>query len=291
MTEHPNTAVPVLDADGPVLLFGGCYSNLQATQALLDEARHRGIPAERIVCTGDVVAYCADASATVALTRAAGIHVVMGNCEESLGADAADCGCGFTAGSACDLLSVAWYAHATATMDADARAWMRALPQRIDLQIGGRRLAIVHGSPGRINEFVFASRPDHELHEMIRRTGCDGVIGGHCGLPFTRVTGDRLWHNPGVIGVPANDGTPRVWFSVLTPGDQGCLIEHLPLEYDHAAAARAMRAAGLPTGYAEALETGLWPNTDILPEPETRETGRRLRPNTVRLAVGAHLGM
>ena len=37
----------------------------------------------------------------------------------------------------------------------------------------------------------------------------DGVIGGHCGLPFTKVVGDRLWHNPGAIGMPANDGTPR----------------------------------------------------------------------------------
>ena len=35
--------------DGPLLVFGGPYGNLQATQALLAEADGLGIPAERLV--------------------------------------------------------------------------------------------------------------------------------------------------------------------------------------------------------------------------------------------------
>ncbi len=81
--------------DGPLLIFGGPYSNLQATTALLEEARALDIPPENIICTGDVVAYCADSQATVEAIRGAGIHVVMGNCEEALGNDLQDCGCGF----------------------------------------------------------------------------------------------------------------------------------------------------------------------------------------------------
>ena len=37
--------------------------------------------------------------------------------------------------------------------------------------------------------------------------GVDGLVAGHCGLPFTQTIDGRLWHNPGVIGMPANDGT------------------------------------------------------------------------------------
>ena len=51
------TALREVAADGPLLVFGGPYSNLQATRAVLDEAARRGIPAERVICTGDVVAY------------------------------------------------------------------------------------------------------------------------------------------------------------------------------------------------------------------------------------------
>ena len=105
---QPRRAVTVRDLgrfDAPVLVFGGPYGNLQATKALLAEAGRRGIAPARMLCTGDLVAYCADARETVALVREAGIAVVMGNVEESLGRDAADCGCGFTAGGARDVLS------------------------------------------------------------------------------------------------------------------------------------------------------------------------------------------
>src|SRR5215207_10819963 len=94
-----------LTMNGPVLLFGGPYSNLEATRAVLAEAGRRQIPPERIICTGDVVAYGADARATVELVRASGICVLMGNCEEALSMGAADCGCGFAPGSACEWLS------------------------------------------------------------------------------------------------------------------------------------------------------------------------------------------
>jgi hypothetical protein len=84
-------------------------SNLQATAAVLLEAQRRNIPRTHVICTGDVVAYCADPQQTVEAVRAAGVVVLQGNCEASLGQRAVDCGCGFDAGSACSLLAVAWY--------------------------------------------------------------------------------------------------------------------------------------------------------------------------------------
>jgi predicted phosphodiesterase len=267
--------------DGPVLLFGGPYSNLRATEAVLEEAARLGVPAARTVCTGDVVAYCGEPAATAAAVRASGIHVVMGNCEESLGAGAADCACGFAEGSACDRLAADWYAFANRAMRESDREWMRALPRRLDIRIGGRRLAVVHGSVGRSNRFVFASTPQADKRAEIALAGTDGVIGGHCGLPFTQAIGGRLWHNPGAIGLPANDGTPRAWFSLLTPERGGVRIEHRALGYDHRAAAAAMRANGLAGGYADALETGLWPSCDVLPAPEIAARGKPLAPGAV----------
>ncbi len=267
-----------LPMDGPVLVFGGPYSNLEATRAVLDAAARRGIPGRRILCTGDVVAYAADAGATLDLLRRAGVAVVMGNCEEQLGTGAADCGCGYAEGSACDLLANSWYAHAQRGLDDEARAWMAALPRRIDIVLAGRRLAAVHGSVRQINRFIFASTPAAVKREELDAAQCDGVIAGHCGLPFSQVIDGRLWHNAGAIGMPANDGTPRVWYSVLSPSPEGIAVEHVPLTYDHAAAAAKMRAAGLPEGYAGALETGLWPSLDVLPASERAAGGAALAP-------------
>ncbi len=262
--------------DGPLLLFGGPYSNLEATRALLDRAAALGIPPWRIICTGDVVAYGADPAATVELLRNCGCHVVMGNCEESLAAGRVDCGCGFPAGSQCERLSAAWFAHAATELDAGARAWMAELPRRIDIEIGGSRFAAIHAGADRINRFVFASTATAVKAGELDKTGTDAVIAGHCGLPFTQKLGQRLWHNAGAIGLPANDGTPRTWYSVLNIENGNIVIEHCVLEYDYRTAAAKIRRAGLPEQYAAALETGLWPGCDVLPLKEIQHRGLAL---------------
>ena len=267
--------------DGPVLVFGGPYSNLEATEAVLAEAERRGIPASRTICTGDVVAYCADPQATVDRIRHSGIAVVTGNCEESFGNDSDDCACGYEPGSACDLLSVQWYAHGNAHLDADARRWMRETAPRVTFEMAGRRLAVVHGAPSSINRILFESAADATLAEEIDLTGVDGVICGHSGLPFTRVIDGRLWHNAGVIGMPANDATPRVWYSVLSPEADGINVDLRALEYDHATAAAKMRERGLPEGYAATLATGIYPTTEYLPEAEIARQGIPLEPNSL----------
>lgn len=263
-----------------VLFFGGPYSNLEATEAVLAEAERRGIPRTNIVCTGDVVAYCADASACADLIRESGITVVAGNCEEQIAAGEADCGCGFAPGSACDTASRTWFAHARDALDEGARAWMAALPLRFDFEMNGLRFAVIHATATDNSRFVFRSTPERIKSLDLDRLGVDGVVCGHSGLPFTQSIADRLWHNPGVVGMPANDGTTRVWFSVLSPGveQRSIVIEHGALGYDHAAAATKMRAARLPDDYASSLSSGFWPNCEILPPAETKATGRPLAP-------------
>ena len=114
--------------EGPVLLFGGPYSNLPATQAMRREANRLGIPPCRVICTGDLVAYCAEPEATTELIVKSGIEVVMGNCEESLATDSADCGCGFDQGMECSVYSDRWYRYANENVTTQTRAWMARLP-------------------------------------------------------------------------------------------------------------------------------------------------------------------
>lgn len=271
--------------DGPVLVFGGPYGNLEAAEAMRAEATRLGIPPARTICTGDVVAYCADPGATVALIRDWGIAVVMGNVEESLGAAAEDCACGFTPGSACATLSAQWYAHAESQITADDRSWMAALPRLVRFRLGGVRLAATHGAPSRINRFVFASTAAAEKRAEIARAGADGVVAGHCGLPFVDHSCGGLWCNAGTVGMPANDGTPRGWYAILARAGDGISVALRPLVYDFGRAAAKMRQAGLAEAYARALVTGLWPPVDFLPARERAASGREILPSATRWAL------
>jgi len=266
------------ELNAPLLLFGGPYSNLEATRALRGIAAELEIPPTQCICTGDLVAYCADPVDTVAEIRDWGVRVVMGNCEESLAAGADDCGCGFDQGSNCELLSGQWFSYASACIDSATRRWMAGLPRRLDFSLNGVRLMAVHGGVRQINRFLFASQPDVDFLQELSLPDVDGVIAGHSGIPFTRSFGDRLWHNAGAIGMPANDGTSQTWYSLLESPLPGRLrISTRRLSYDASAAAAKMAAAGLTGGYDRALTTGLWPSLDMLPAAEKRATGTRLR--------------
>ena len=61
--------------------------------------------------------------------------MIKGNCEIELAAESDTCGCGFEAGSTCDLLSRGWYAFANQQVSADQRQFMGALPDHLFLNI------------------------------------------------------------------------------------------------------------------------------------------------------------
>jgi predicted phosphodiesterase len=265
----------------PLLVFGGPYSNIRALTALRARAAELGIDASHTICTGDTVAYCAEPEETVAAIREWGCHVVAGNCEEQLALDAEDCGCGFADDSPCDRLAKGWYAFARWRISAQSRAWMASLPKSLTLAIAGRTVRMIHGGVDRINRFVFASQRGLIADEL-DKANVDIVIAGHAGIPFIRNVRQRIWFNPGVIGMPANDGTPDVWYGLIrTDGDDLILSTHR-LAYDHLGAAAALRASGHADGYARSLITGLWPSIDVLPRRERAASGKRMKEQTTR---------
>ncbi|MEH6650136.1 MAG: metallophosphoesterase family protein [Motiliproteus sp.] len=270
---------------GPVLVFGGCYSNLQATQAMQAVAEELGITPEQVICTGDVVAYCADPQPTIDLVRDWGITVVQGNCEQSLADGSADCGCGFDPGSSCSLLSIAWYRYASEQVDQSACRWMAQLPQQVCFSLAGRDFCVVHAGLSSNNRFLFSSTDDAAFTEELQGCDSDVVIGGHCGLPFGRSISLhhpqqeqrlRYWLNSGVIGMPANDGTQQGWYLLLQPDGDRILCQWHRLAYDAQGAAARMLQVGLPEPYAQALIDGLWPSVDVLPSVERQQQGCRL---------------
>lgn len=252
--------------DGDLVLFGGPYGNGQALDALMARARALGVGADRMICTGDVVAYCGAPVACVAALRAAGCVVVAGNCEIQLAQGAQDCGCGFAEGSTCDRLSTAWYAHAMAVLDEGARGWMASLPDVACFTHHATRYGVIHGGVRDVARFVWESDGEEvfaqEWAALEAVAGpVDAVIAGHSGLPFVRETARGRWINAGVIGMPPHDGAAQTRFAVLAGGQ--LRIERL--DYDVAGAVADMRAAGLPEDYATALRSGYWPSEDVLP--------------------------
>lgn len=254
---------------GPLIVCGGIYGNLEALEALLAEADRLGLPPSRVIHTGNVVAYCADPQACAERVRALGIVAIKGSVEDRLAAEEDD------AATAQD-----GYGFTVQHMTEELRGWMGGLPRQLVLTLRGNAVRVVHGGVDDSGQYIFGSAPAGVFREALARAGTEIVLAGHTGLPFTRFIGGRAWHNAGALGLPANDGTPRAWYSLVRPDGDRIVFEHRALSYDYRAAAAKIREAGLPDGYARCLETGLWPSLDILPRAERAARGKpiALRP-------------
>lgn len=260
---------------GTVLVFGGVYSNLQALEKMMSLAADLNIAPQNIICTGDVVGYCADPEAVVQKVKDWGIHCIAGNVELQLRDGEEDCGCDFNDGSRCDLFSRQWYPYAQSVLSQEAINWMHELPHHIQLNYAGLKGQVVHGSVTEVSGYIFASTPWQEKARHLTLAEAGFILAGHSGLPFSEQQDGKHWINPGVIGMPANDGTTRVWYTLLDDTN-GLTYKHHSFEYDHATAATRMRSHRLPVAYALTLETGLWDNCEILPPTETAAQGHKL---------------
>ena len=162
---------------------------------------------------------------------------------------------------------------------------MRGLPDQLSFEIAGRRACVVHGAFAENNRFIFASTPEMVKDEEMTAAGAEIIIAGHCGIPFTEKRGRKIWFNPGVIGMPANDGTPDGWYSVICAEGPDIIFGIRRLSYDAASSARTLREAGYAPAYADALLSGLWPSLEVLPDAERACAGVPIAETSVTLAI------
>ncbi|NJB85655.1 alkylhydroperoxidase/carboxymuconolactone decarboxylase family protein [Lewinella marina] len=260
---------------GPVLIFGGIYSNLEALLALQERAVSQGIPPSNVICTGDTPGYCADPEGCLNLLEDWGARSIAGNVELNLRDGVDDCGCNFSDGSRCDLFSRLWYAYAREEVGERGLSYMRTLPRQFDFTYAGKRVRVLHGSADHESEFIWKSTPWETKQRSFAASGADVIVGGHSGLPFADARDGRLWLNSGAAGMPANDGTPRTWYLMLDDADGRLTYTFHALDYDHHTAKAKMLAqrTRLPLSYAATLTTGLWDNTEIMPPAEAAREG------------------
>lgn len=262
---------------GDILVFGGAYSNYAALTELHNIATSLQIPASNIINTGDVVGYCAEPEQCVQFIKDWGIHSIAGNVEISLRERASDCGCDFASGGRCDMMSKTWFPYAQQHVSEDSLQWMDTLPDFIQFQYGGYQVMVVHGSCQHTSEFIFKSSPWQQKEDNLQSANADVILAGHCGLPFTHVRQNKFWINAGAIGMPANDGTTRVWYAILNLDGKGQLVaSHHSFNYDNRKTSEAMTLHNLPPAYAQTLFTGLWDNCEILPTTEASEQGKTI---------------
>jgi diadenosine tetraphosphatase ApaH/serine/threonine PP2A family protein phosphatase len=179
----------------------------------------------------------------------------MGNYDQGVGNDSDDCGCAYISKEAEALgrRSIAWTNQISTE---DNKLFLRQLPAQIPLELNGLRIQLVHGSPRKINEYLFADRPDQTLERLLDMTGADVLVCGHTHIPYHRILpSGRHVVNAGSVGKP-KDGNPNACYLVLEANGSDLIVTFRRVPYDLERAAQAIEASDMPQEYANMLRSG-----------------------------------
>ena len=249
------------------------YSNHVALAAAIEDAEAREVDA--IICLGDLGAFGPNPDRVFPLLRDHDVAVVKGNYDDSIARGLDDCQCGYTdpRDNHFARLSYRYTYERTSPRNREA---MAAFPARIRFRLGDLDVLACHGSPRRMNEFLWESTtPTHFLDKLGTDYAADVMVGTHTGMHWERRWGDgRAWVNVGALGRPANDGRTEVWYTILEATGRALDVDFVPVRYDHEALAAEMRSEELPEEFVETILTGGWTTClEILPGKE-RAAGR-----------------
>jgi putative phosphoesterase len=233
-----------------VAVITDIHANLPALRATL--ARIDELAIESVYCGGDLVGYGPHPNEVCALIAERGIPTIYGNYDYAIARDLDDCGCAYITPQDRELgqRSVEW---TLANTDRAAKDFMGDLPFDLRFSVGSSAVHLVHGSPRKVNEYLFEDKPASLYERLAAAERDDVLVFGHTHKPWVRGYGGVLFVNCGSVGKP-KDGDPRGAFAVLedaSTGDVDVTIERV--EYDAGAVAGEVRAAGLPTEFADKL--------------------------------------
>jgi len=225
------------------------HGNLPALQAALARIDELGV--QEIYCGGDLVGYGPHPNEVCALIQERAIPTIYGNYDYAIGRDEHDCGCAYITqhDRALGQQSVEWTLEHTSR---EAKDFMRALPFDLRFPLGDFDVHLVHGSPRKVNEYLFEDKPASLYERLAAAESADVLVFGHTHKPWVADFGGVRFVNCGSVGKP-KDGDPRGAFAVLTATASEVLVSIERVAYDAAAVAEQVREVGLPAEFADKL--------------------------------------
>lgn len=230
-----------------IAIFSDIHGNLQALEAVLADIDDQQVDA--VFCLGDLVGYGASPNEVIGRIRAKGFPTVVGNYDDGVGFDRDDCGCAYREESERERgqRSLMWTrAHVTA----QNKEYLQTLVPEIRFEMDGKRVLLVHGSPRKINEYLFEDRPLSSFQRLAASSDADLIVFGHTHKPYVKDVDGVRFLNVGSVGKP-KDGDWRACYAILDPE-----VTFRRVPYDVAAAAAAIRATDLPHEFALDIESG-----------------------------------
>jgi putative phosphoesterase len=251
-----------------IALFSDIHANLPALEACFESMEQQRVDA--VYCLGDLVGYNVWPNEVVREIRKRQIPTIAGNYDQGIGLMSDECGCAYKTDTDKDMGKIS-ISYTNSLVEPGEREYLRTLPAhlRVEFRLNDDPLSLllVHGSPRKINEYLFEDREEKSLLRMMEQAGADIMCFGHTHKPYHRALSfgeggnTRFRHavNIGSVGKP-KDGDPRGCYVVLGLSGESSVyrrdsvsVEFIRFDYNVEKAAAAVENSPLPDAYADML--------------------------------------
>jgi putative phosphoesterase len=255
-----------------IALFSDIHANLPALEAFFADVETKN--PDVIYCLGDLVGYNIWPNEVVQEIRKRNIPCIAGNYDFGIGRSSDECGCAYKSDLEKDMGKVS-ISYTNSIVNDDSRNYLRNLPAhiRVEFQLNNDKLnlLLVHGSPRKINEYLFEDREEKSMLRILTDSDADILCFGHTHKPYHRILNSGTSENPyfrhainiGSVGKP-KDQDVRGCYVLLTLNEQSSVldaesikVEFVRFDYDIEKAAKAVEDSPLPNAYAEMLRKGV----------------------------------
>ncbi len=255
-----------------IALFSDIHANLPALEACFESmAQHKP---DAIYCLGDLVGYNIWPNEVINEIRRRGIPTITGNYDQGIGLRSDDCGCAYKTEIEKEMGAIS-ISYTNSIVGEHERNYLRTLPAhiRVEFNFGDEliSLLLVHGSPRKINEYLFEDREAKSLLNILEKANADILCFGHTHKPYHRILSyaqddGQLYYrhaiNIGSVGKP-KDGNPDGCYVILTLDETSSVhrkesiqVSFVRFSYAVEKAARAVEESVLPDTYADMLRKG-----------------------------------
>ncbi len=234
-----------------ITILADIHANLPALQAVLSHARAHQAD-DRILNLGDSIGYGAFPDEVVQQIQKNRMVNIIGNYDKKVLSKKRRKKGWSKIKTPEKRMAFGW---AYENLSKKSRKFLKALPKKRTIEIGGFKLMMTHGSPESHTEHLRPDTSEERLRELAAMAKVDIILCGHSHQAFVRKVDDVWFVNPGSVGRP-DDGDPRASYAVITLEDGKITVEHFRVPYNLLKAAREAREKGLPEIFAQIVLQG-----------------------------------
>ncbi|MGL5821966.1 MAG: metallophosphoesterase family protein [Sarcina sp.] len=226
-------------------IISDIHGNLYSLLRVLEDIDSQDV--DTIICLGDLVGYGPHPNEVIAMIRKKHIISLKGNYDASV----VDNAFTYIRSTNINDFSLPWTVE---ELRASNIYYLDNLPNELTMTICGKKIRFVHGSPRKINEYMYEN--NEELESILNNIDEDILVCAHTHIPYFKQIGEKYILNDGSVGKPKN-GAPHATYMILDMFNEATPKAQLrTVEYDYQKIMKDMQMKNFPSSLITSYQTG-----------------------------------